>query len=383
VETKPGLDVVPAPVWSEVLTHLEDAVLVLDAERTLRFANPRARALLGYREGESIGGRCRSNTRGIDCENACPLTFALESRLDRVEDFATVYHTRDGRPLPLSVTLIPLRDAAGDFCGAVEILRPAELDPGFYLAGSSRVASELRGIFRQAAMSSRHLAVSGDPLACADVARGVHRMSGVDDSLYHVWTGSWDRVDPWPPGTMYVNGGPFKDASLEAIPKGWRLIVKVADLDDVSEVSGFERVQLPNLPERCDDLAEMIAAWIRQRRPALAISPEVLDRLVRMARDGGLERVDRVLSIAIPAAVDRLDLEHLPVNGYAAELVDEILRDPDPFGALEMRLLREVLCRSDWRVQDAADRLGVSRTTLWRKMRDHGIERPGCANGGD
>jgi transcriptional regulator of acetoin/glycerol metabolism len=173
------------------------------------------------------------------------------------------------------------------------------------------------------------------------------------------------------------------DACLEAIPKGWRLIVEVADVDEASELSDFECVQLPDLPERCDDLAEMIAAWIRQRRPVLSISPEVLDRLVRMARDGGLERVDRVLSIAIPAAVDRLDLEHLPVNGYAAELVDEILRDPDPFGALEMRLLREVLCRSDWRVQDAADRLGVSRTTLWRKMRDHGIERPGCANGGD
>jgi transcriptional regulator of acetoin/glycerol metabolism len=32
-------------------------------------------------------------------------------------------------------------------------------------------------------------------------------------------------------------------------------------------------------------------------------------------------------------------------------------------------------------MQEAADRLGISRVTLWRKLKDHRIERPG--NGGD
>ena len=36
----------------------------------------------------------------------------------------------------------------------------------------------------------------------------------------------------------------------------------------------------------------------------------------------------------------------------------------------------EVLDRSGWRMQNAAERLGISRVTLWRKLRDHGIERP-------
>jgi transcriptional regulator of acetoin/glycerol metabolism len=58
--------------------------------------------------------------------------------------------------------------------------------------------------------------------------------------------------------------------------------------------------------------------------------------------------------------------------------VDELLRTPNPLLAAEGMLIREVLERSGWRVQDAADRLGVSRVTLWRKMRDHSIGRPGC-----
>jgi excisionase family DNA binding protein len=27
-------------------------------------------------------------------------------------------------------------------------------------------------------------------------------------------------------------------------------------------------------------------------------------------------------------------------------------------------------------MQEAAERLGISRVTLWRKLKDHGIERP-------
>jgi transcriptional regulator of acetoin/glycerol metabolism len=39
-------------------------------------------------------------------------------------------------------------------------------------------------------------------------------------------------------------------------------------------------------------------------------------------------------------------------------------------------LLRAALERCDWRMQEAAEKVGVSRVTLWRKMKDLGIERP-------
>ncbi len=95
------LEKVLAARWSEVLHRVNDAVLVLDDQRTLRFVNAPARRLLGYAEDQVIGGRCRLTTKGVDCENACPLTFALESDMDRVDNFATVYRTKDGRAVPL------------------------------------------------------------------------------------------------------------------------------------------------------------------------------------------------------------------------------------------------------------------------------------------
>jgi len=383
VDSKSSLDEIAARAFTEVLTHVDEAVLVLDADRTLRFANPSARRLLGYRDGDAVGGRCRATTRGVDCESACPLTYALESRLDRVDDFETVYHTRDGTPLSLAVTVIPLRKTDGGLLGAVEILRPREPLPGTMLAGRSRVAVELRDRARRLAEAGCHVAVVGESAAAFDVARAIHRMSGVDASLFVTWGGDWESIDPWPPGTMYVDGGQMDDTVLTGLPGGWRLIASVVN-GAVPRTEGvtFETIELPPLEARCDDLADMVVARLRELQPDVEVTADALERLMRVLRDGGLDRLDRMLRAAVSVADRRVAVEHLPVDGYGAEIVDEILRCDDPLSALEARLLQEVLERSEWRVQEAADRLGVSRVTLWRKMREHGIERPGCVGNG-
>ncbi|RLA18518.1 MAG: sigma-54-dependent Fis family transcriptional regulator, partial [Gammaproteobacteria bacterium] len=72
----------------------------------------------------------------------------------------------------------------------------------------------------------------------------------------------------------------------------------------------------------------------------------------------------------------RLELSDLPQPSPQTLFIDHVLESDNPLGALERRLLTEVLERCDWRMQEAADRLGMSRVTLWRKTRDYGIERP-------
>ena len=365
--------------WPTVLEHISEAVLVLDSQRNLHFVNGRARRLLGYEDGQRLGSRCRLTTRGVDCENACPLTFALEGSLDQVEDFATVYTAKDGRPLPLKVTVIPVRAPDGGFRGAIEILRTREPDPGFLLAGRGELVAALRRRVVEAARSHAHLVLVGDPPSCADVARAIHRLSGVAESLFHTWSGSWDVVTPWPPGTMFAAGeaaSPVLDAKP---PAGWRVIVGVSGAADQSARAelGYERIEIPLAHELADDLPLIVAAWARQLAPDLGIQAQALERLSRMARDLGFERMQGVLHAAVAAAAgERLEEAHLPGDGYGTAWVDEVLREPDPLTALERRVLNEVLERCGWRMQEAADRLGISRVTLWRKLKDHGIERP-------
>lgn len=365
--------------WPAVLEHVSEAVLVLDSQRNLHFVNARARRLLGYEDGQQIGSRCRLTTRGVDCENACPLTFALERSLERVEDFATVYTAKDGRPLPLKVTVVPLRSPDGAFRGAIEILRPREPDPGFLLAGRCERVAALRRRVVEAARTHAHLVLVGDPPSCADVARAIHRLSGVAESLFHTWSGSWDTVPPWPPGTMFAVGESAASVLEAPPPPGWRVIAGVSRAADwqLRNALDHERIEIPRADELADDLPLIVAAWVRQLSPGLGIEAPALERLARMARELGFARLQSVLHAAVAAAGERLDETHLPIAGYGTAWVDDVLREPDPLMALERRVLNEVLERCGWRMQEAADRLGISRVTLWRKLKDHGIERPG------
>jgi transcriptional regulator of acetoin/glycerol metabolism len=119
-----------------------------------------------------------------------------------------------------------------------------------------------------------------------------------------------------------------------------------------------------------------VAAWVAQLEERVTVAPKALAKLSRLISELGFERAQGVLTGAVAAAEDRLEELHIPTDGYHAVLVDELLAERNPLAAMEKRLLRQVLERSDWRMQEAAERLRISRVTLWRKLRDHGIERP-------
>ncbi len=360
--------------WPALLERLGDAVILMDRDRTLTFVNRRARQLLGYEAGDVLGGRCRLTTRGMDCEGACPLTFALERGMESVDDFATTYRSREGEPIPLSITVIPLRDERGEMCGAVEILRPTEPDLGFYLAGDSLLVGGLRRKLSELARDRTQVAIVGEAPCRVDVSRAMHRLAGLPDALFRLWRGSWDEVPAWPPGSLYVDGEPL----LEDPPEGWRVVLGVDGVADLGTWAGrVELFELPGASERRADLPLMLAGWAARLAPGVSLEALALERLCRFALDRGFSLLEPVLMTAVATCGERLTESHLNALGSPAVPVDEMLTSDRPLAALEERMLREVLVRSGWRMQDAADRLGISRVTLWRKLREHGIERPG------
>jgi hypothetical protein len=334
--------------------------------------------LLGYGVDEAVGGRCRLTTRGVDCENACPLTFALEGDLDRVENFSTVYHTRDGHPVPLDLTVIPLLDDDGGFRGAVEILRPTSPDPGFLLAGRNERTVELRDELERLARSGAHVVLVGSPPVVTDVAQALHRFSGVAESLFHRWTGTWDDIPEWPPGTVFSRCRGAAEILTQEPPAGWRVVAGVEPNFELPSNGVIEhvKVELPTAEQLGDDLPLVVGAWVSRLVPRTTVSSGAVARLSRLARDLGFEQMQPILNRTVATAGKLLREDDIPADGYHTELLDELLQRSDPLAALEERLLREVLSRSGWRMQEAADRLGISRVTLWRKLKDHQIERP-------
>ncbi len=364
-----------ATAWPLVLDQVRDAVIVMDRDRILRFVNDHARRLLGYEQDEVLGARCRLTTQGIDCECACPLTFALEHELDTVRDFSAVYRTKAGQPVPLNVTILPLRDESGEFVGAVEVLRPTLPTLGFYLAGTSELVGALRRRVSDLARGREPVLVVGEAPACADVARDIHRLSGLGDELYYRRREGSNAPPPWPPGTVYVDADDFEDPTGEAPPEGWRLVAGVRARVEPPD-SSWALVELPDLVQRSADLPLMISVWVDQLSPGTKVSAAAASRLSQQATELGLTRLAEVLTVAVAAANGEVREEHLPEVTAGAGLVEDVLGSARPLESLEAKVLLEVLERHGWRMQDAADRLGMSRVTLWRKLREHGIQRP-------
>jgi DNA-binding NtrC family response regulator len=172
---------------------------------------------------------------------------------------------------------------------------------------------------------------------------------------------------------VYADGEASRSLLESQRPDGWRIIVGARSMDEVDP--DMELLELPPLEDLHADLPWMIGAWINEIAPSKRATAGALERLVRVARDRGLDRLEEVLLAAVAASGEAIAEEHVPLDGYGTALVDELLQAPNPLAALEERLIREVLGRCEWRMQEAADRLGISRVTLWRKMKDLNIEK--------
>ncbi|MCW5636110.1 MAG: sigma-54-dependent Fis family transcriptional regulator [Rubrivivax sp.] len=146
-------------------------------------------------------------------------------------------------------------------------------------------------------------------------------------------------------------------------------------------------LQLPPLRER-SDLAALVAALLREIEPrrALALAPQTMAAFARCRWPGNLRQLANVLRTACALLDDDETLigrEHLPDDVAEEIAAAERGRAPadhrDPETDLRRRAgrcVREVVAACGGNLSDAARRLGISRNTLYRKLRE--LERSGA-----
>jgi transcriptional regulator with GAF, ATPase, and Fis domain len=156
-------------------------------------------------------------------------------------------------------------------------------------------------------------------------------------------------------------------------------------------------IEIPPLRTRREDV-EPVARYLLARVGArsgreLRFSPEVLRALLEYAWPGNVRELENALEYAVTVAQGQtLQPEDLPpevwerpaVNEHpAAEPPATAGLEPGPVrprarraGAVPSRdVLEAALESSHWRVTEASGSLGVSRTTLWRWMREYRLSR--------
>ncbi len=144
-------------------------------------------------------------------------------------------------------------------------------------------------------------------------------------------------------------------------------------------------LHLPPLRERSDK-AELIRTLLREERdqPQVRISEDALHKLLSYAWPGNMRQLRNVLRTAAVLCADGvIRISNLPQEIVDADsgpcLVDSdaVAADDMPgraaLDSAERSVLQQQLERHHWNVSRTADALGISRNTLYRKLRKHGL----------
>jgi DNA-binding NtrC family response regulator len=136
-------------------------------------------------------------------------------------------------------------------------------------------------------------------------------------------------------------------------------------------------VEIPPLRARREDIepvAMHVLARVNARHGrALRFSPDAIRSLLGYGWPGNVRDLENALEYAVAVCRGQTILpEDLPpeiLTAQASAPPEAASSADDP----ELAHLRAALEANRWRREEAAAALGISRTTLWRKMREHGL----------
>ncbi len=154
--------------------------------------------------------------------------------------------------------------------------------------------------------------------------------------------------------------------------------------DDLYFRLAVVRLTVPPLVERREDIPFLIDHFIerfnaKQGKRIQGVTPEVMEILMRHDFPGNARELANLIEYCFVLCRNgMIDVRHLPEDflakvhpGIAVRKVDAML----PLQASEANAIRAALARCGGHQGQAAAELGISRTTLWRKMSRYGIPK--------
>jgi PAS domain S-box-containing protein len=108
--------------YAAIIASSDDAIISKSIEGIIETWNPAAERIFGYRAEEIIGKPVQI-LMPPELEDEEPGILARIRKGDRIDHYETVRRRKDGRLIPISLTVSPIRDEAGKVIGASKIVR--------------------------------------------------------------------------------------------------------------------------------------------------------------------------------------------------------------------------------------------------------------------
>jgi PAS domain S-box-containing protein len=151
--------------------------------------------------------------------------------------------------------------------------------------------------------------------------------------------------------------------------------------DDLYFRLAVVRLSLPSLRERREDIPYLVEHFVarfnaKRGKKIEGVTPAVMDLLMRHDFPGNVRELENIVEYGFVLCHNRfIDVEHLPED---VQKEPPIAADEPPdsrrFAAAEADAIRAALRAARGQLEPTAKELGISRTTLWRKLRRHRID---------
>ena len=408
-----------------ILTNVADGVFAVDADFRITYFNPAAEQITGFSRGEAIGRPCFEIFRTSLCHEDCPLRRSIRTR-QKVSNFEIDILTSTRQRQTVSVSTAPLLDADGTFVGGVETFR--DLSPIQELRRAIREQYTFADVvaksepMRQLVAAVPNIAHSSAPVLLEGgagtgkelIATAIHNAGRREGPFVRVGCGSLG--DQLLESELFGSGA--RQGRIEAARSGTLLLDDVADIplplqakllraleeggDDRARVIAATKhdlklrvregvfredlyyrlnvvaLRLPPLCERAQDIPHLVEHFVeclnlRMGRNIQGLTDAAMAVLLRYPFPGNVRELENALEHAyIVAPGRRIGASDLSPHVHAAARS----APAESPAAGERAELVACLERNHWSVPRAASELGVHRTTLWRKLKRHGIERP-------
>jgi transcriptional regulator with PAS, ATPase and Fis domain len=158
--------------------------------------------------------------------------------------------------------------------------------------------------------------------------------------------------------------------------------------DDLYFRLAVVKLTIPPLKDRREDIPYLIEHFVRrfnakQNRKIDGVTPAVMEILMRHAFPGNARELENLIEYAFVLCRNGLiEVRHLPDDLQRAAAAEAPgIRNVPLLKRAEGEAVVAALARSGGDVGRTCRDLGISRTTLWRKMKKHGIkaEDPGSS----
>ena len=140
-------------------------------------------------------------------------------------------------------------------------------------------------------------------------------------------------------------------------------------------------IKLPPLRERAEDIPLLVRHFIERfnaqtGKEIQGVAQKTMDILVDYAWPGNVRQLENAIEHAfIHCTGGLIQPRHLPEELQRPDrsLIGRVAAAERPFDSLEKELILNALEKASYRRSEAARLLGMSRSSLWRKMKKHGI----------